>query len=146
MYIVCINIQVHCCCTTTRILCWQINITCTYTSTRTCTYCVQNTDFDCLWEIYGHFNVCVMRLSAVESLLPSPGTKCPSLRRLYTMDMDLDEEKPFFLPSYDKDTKSVSRSVLLSESFTRTFNGYKKIFCKHWYSSAKPRYFNKMYQ
>lgn len=93
--------------------------------------------------IHGRFNECVMRLSAVESLLPSPGITCPSLRRLYTLDMDLDEEKPLFLPSYGKDTKSVSRSVLLSESFTRTFNGYKKIFCKHWYSSAKPRYLKK---
>nr|XP_034305843.1 monoglyceride lipase-like [Crassostrea gigas] len=80
-----------------------------------------------------------MRLSAVESLPPSPGISCPSLRRLYTLDMDSYEEKPSFLPSYRKVTKSVSRSVLLSESFTRTFNGYKKIFCKHWYSSAKPR-------
>lgn len=95
----------------------------------------------------GCFNAYVMRLSAVESLPPSPGICCPSLRRLYTLDMDSYEsyeEKPSFLPSYRKDTKPVSRSVLLSESFTRTFNGYKKIFCKHWYSTAKPRYFEKL--
>nr|XP_022302710.1 monoglyceride lipase-like [Crassostrea virginica] len=81
-----------------------------------------------------------MRLAAIESI--SSDYTNPAIRRLQSVNMYLDEEnqdKPLFLPTYEKDMKSISRPVLMSEAFSRKFNGYKGIFCKHWYSSANPR-------
>ena len=81
-----------------------------------------------------------MRLAAIDSI--SSDYTNPAIRRLQSVNMYLDEEnqdKPLFLPTYEKDVKSISRPVLMSEAFSRKFNGYKGIFCKHWYSSANPR-------